>query len=63
MLGYDYKNMYKKVKENVMVDYLSRKFEEDGSFFGLSLLIIGWPKKFHQEWMENDTIVQFIQRI
>lgn len=31
MLGYDYEINYKKGKENVMVDALSRKYEEEGS--------------------------------
>jgi hypothetical protein len=47
----------------VVVDALSRKFEEDGSLFSLSLPILGWLEEAHQEWLENDTIVQLIQRL
>jgi hypothetical protein len=33
MLGYDYEIIYKKRKENVVVDAPSRKYEEEGSIF------------------------------
>jgi hypothetical protein len=42
MLGYDYEIIYKKGKENVVVDALSRKYEEEGSLFALSLPILDW---------------------
>lgn len=42
MLGYDYEINYKKGKENVMVDALSRKYEEEGSLFALSLPVTNW---------------------
>jgi hypothetical protein len=42
MLGYDYEIIYKKGKENVVVDALSRKYEEEGSLFSLSFLVPNW---------------------
>jgi hypothetical protein len=40
MFGYDYEIYYKKGKENV-VDYsLSRKYEEKGSLFSLSFIVL-----------------------
>jgi hypothetical protein len=63
MLGYDYEIIYKKGKENVVVDALSRKYEEEGSLFTLSLPIPDWLIESHQEWLENDIMVQLIQRL
>jgi hypothetical protein len=36
MLGYDYDNIYEKGKDNVIVDELSRKYEDKASLFALS---------------------------
>jgi hypothetical protein len=43
MQGYDYQIIYNKGKENyVVVDDLSRKYDEEGSLFSLSLLVPNW---------------------
>jgi hypothetical protein len=39
LFGYDYENIYKKGKENVVVDATSRKYEEDKSRFSLSFIV------------------------
>jgi hypothetical protein len=44
MFRYDYEIIYKKGKENVVVDALSRKYEEDKSLFSLSFIIVDWLK-------------------
>jgi hypothetical protein len=49
MFGYDYEIIYKKGKENVVVDALSRKYEEEGSLFALSLLVLNWLLKAHDK--------------
>jgi hypothetical protein len=41
MLVYDYDIIYKKGKENVVVDALSRKYDEEGSLFS-SFLVHDW---------------------
>jgi len=35
MFGYDYEIIYKKGKENVVANVLSKKYEEEGSIFSL----------------------------
>jgi hypothetical protein len=56
MLGYDYEIIYKKGKENVVVDALSREFEEDGSFLSISLPILAWLEEAQMEWLANSTL-------
>ena len=41
IFGYDYEIIYKKGKDNVVVDALSQKYEEEGSLFSLSFIIQG----------------------
>jgi hypothetical protein len=42
LFGYDYEIVCKKGKENVVVDSLSMKYEEEGSLFSLSFIVIDW---------------------
>jgi hypothetical protein len=42
LFGYDYEIIYKKGNGNVVVDSLSRKYEEDGSPFSLSFIVPYW---------------------
>jgi hypothetical protein len=42
LFGYDYEIIYKKGKENVVVDALSRKYEDEGSLFSLSFIVPDW---------------------
>jgi hypothetical protein len=39
LFGYDYEIIYKKGKDNVLVDAVSRKYEEEGSLFSLSFIV------------------------
>jgi hypothetical protein len=39
LFGYDYEIIYKKGKENVVVDALSGKYEDEGSLFSLSFIV------------------------
>jgi hypothetical protein len=39
LFGYDYEIIYKKGKDNVVVDALSCKYEDEGSFFSLSFIV------------------------
>jgi hypothetical protein len=43
---YDYEIIYKKGKENMIVDYLSQKYEDEGSLFSLSSIVPDWLQAF-----------------
>jgi hypothetical protein len=42
LFGYDYEIIYNKVKDNVVVDELSRKYEDEGSIFSLLFIVPDW---------------------
>jgi hypothetical protein len=63
MLGYDYEIIYKKGKDNVVVDALSRKHEEEDSLFDLSFLVLDWIEEVCQECLTHPTISGIIQRL
>jgi hypothetical protein len=62
MSGYDYEIIYKKGKENVVVNSLSRKYEEEGSLFSLSFISIDWINGVYNEWFTDPNIVRLIQQ-
>jgi len=39
LFGYYYESVYNKGKENVVVDALSWKYEDEGSLFSLSFIV------------------------
>jgi hypothetical protein len=47
LFGYDYEIIYKKGKENVVVDAISWKYEEYGSLFSLSFILPYWLQVVH----------------
>ena len=50
---YDYDIIYKKGKDNVVVDGLSQKYEDEGSLFSLSFIVPDWLQAVHQEWQQD----------
>jgi hypothetical protein len=42
LFRYDYEIIYKKGKDNVVTDALSRKYEDEGSLFSLSFIEPNW---------------------
>jgi hypothetical protein len=44
---YDYEIIYKKGKDNVVTDALSRKYEDEGSLFSLSFIVPDWLQVVH----------------
>jgi hypothetical protein len=61
LFGYDYEIIYKKGKDNVVVDALSQKYEEEGSLFSLSFIVPDWLKAVHQEWLQDSKSSHLIQ--
>jgi hypothetical protein len=60
---YDYEIIYKKVKDNVVVDALSKKYEEEGSLFLLSFIAANWLKVISKEWFQDVKLSSLIQQL
>jgi hypothetical protein len=56
LFGYDYEIIYKKHKDNVVVDALSKKYEDEGSLFSLSFIVPDFLQDLRQEWLHNPKI-------
>lgn len=63
MLGYDYEISYKKGKDNVAADALSRKFKDVGTLHTLSLPTLDWIQEVQQEWKQDVPTQQLIQQL
>jgi hypothetical protein len=57
------KSYIKSKKDNIVADELSRKNEEDDSFFALSLPVPDWNEEVCQEWLNHPTLSQLIQHL
>jgi hypothetical protein len=53
LFGYDYEIIYKKGKENVVADALSRKYEDERSLFSLSFIVLDWLQVVLHEWLHD----------
>ena len=53
LFGYDYEIIYKKGKDNVVADALSRKYEDEGSLFSLSFVVPDWLQAIRWEWLHD----------
>jgi hypothetical protein len=47
----------------VVVDSLSRKYEEEGSLFSLSFIVAYWLKEICQEWFQDPKLYRLIQQL
>jgi hypothetical protein len=63
LFGYDYEIIYKKGKDNVVADALSRKYEDEGSLFSLSFIVPDWLQAVHQEWLQDPKSSHLIQQL
>jgi hypothetical protein len=63
LFGYDYEIIYKKGKDNVMADALSQKYEDEGSLFSLSFIVLDWLQAVRQEWLQDPKSSHMIQQL
>jgi hypothetical protein len=63
IFGYYYDIIYKKGKDNVVADALSRKYEDEGSLFSLSFIVLDWLQVVHQEWLQDPKSSHLIQQL
>ena len=63
LFGYDYEIIYKKGIDNVVVDALSRKYEDEGSIFSLSFIVLDWLQVVRREWLQDPKISHLIQQL
>ena len=64
MLRYDFEILYKKGKQNVMADALSRKHEDiEGFLCVISLPQFDWVGEANTEWKQDHKTCQIIQQL
>ena len=63
MLGYDYEIIYKKDRDNVVVNALSCQFEDESTLLSLSLPIPYWIEEAHNEWFAHPCLSQLINNL
>jgi len=63
MLGYDYEIIYKKGRENVVVDSLTCQFEEESTLLAISLPIPEWIEEARKEWFSHPSLSQLINKL
>jgi hypothetical protein len=63
LFGYDYEIIYKKGKDNVVADALSRKYEDEGSLFSLSFIVPDCLQAVRQEWLQDPKSSHMIQQL
>ena len=64
MLGYDFEIIYKKGKQNVMADALSRKDEDVESLLcAISIIQPDWINEAKDEWKKDEEVWPLIQKL
>ena len=64
MLGYDFEIICKKRKKNVVIDALSRKYEDiEALLYAISIIQLDWIAKEMDKWKNDKKIWTFIQKL
>jgi hypothetical protein len=64
ILGYDFEIIYKKGKQNVVADALSRKDEDVEAFLcAISIIQLDWIVEARDEWKNDENVWTLIQRL
>jgi hypothetical protein len=64
ILGYDFEIIYKKGKQNVVADALSRKDEDVEAFLCvISIIQTDWIIEVRDEWKNDEKVWTLIQRL
>ena len=64
MLGYDFEMIYKKGKQNVVTNALSRKDEDvEASLYAISIIQPDWIAEARNEYKNYEEIQTFIQKM
>jgi len=64
MLGYDFENIYKKGKHNIVAYALSRKEDEtEGALCAISILQSDWVEATRIEWKQDQEVCKIIQQL
>ena len=63
LMGYDYEITYKKGKDNIVADALSRTFDDQGSLSAISMPVPNWLQSVQQGYVNDSSLSQIIQRL
>src|ERR1700729_905662 len=64
MLGYDFEIIYKKGKQNVVADALSRNDEDvEALLSGISIIQLDWINESMEEWKNDEEVWALIRKL
>ena len=63
MLGYGFEIIYKKGKQNVVADALSRKDEDVEALCTISIIQPDWINEAREEWKNDEEVWALIQKL